>query len=127
MKKILSISLTLLLLVSTIGVTVHKHYCESTLIATSILSHGEEDACGPDMPMDADSCSDEHEHYNVDSPLVLIVMNFELNPSFTWVVFEKTLLYSIISEDFSTPKFYADVYPPPSEPNIYTKVQSFLL
>ena len=127
MKKLLSISLASLLLVSTIGVTVHKHYCESILVATSILPHGDEDACDTDMPMGPDSCSDEHRHYGIDSPLTLLVVNFELSPSFEWVEATEVLLVSLYDKDVDNSKFYADSLPPPSEPNIYTRDQSFLL
>lgn len=127
MKKLLSISFALLLLVSTIGITIHKHYCEATLVATSILPHGDDDACGPDMPMDDDSCSDEHDQYNVDSPLVLLAMGFDLAPSIEWVEATEVLFTNLYTKDFTTPKFYADMSPPSSEPNIYTRVQSFLL
>ena len=127
MKKILSISLGLLLLVSTIGVTVHRHYCSSILIATSILPQGGEDACGPDMPMEDDSCSDEHEQYNVDSPRVLLAMSFDLSPSIEWVRATEVLFANLYTNDFTPPKFYTEISPPLSEPSIYTKVQSFLL
>jgi hypothetical protein len=126
MRKLLSISLALLLLMSTIGVTIHKHYCESRLVATSLIP-SIEDACDSDMPMDEDTCKDDHQHYGVDSPLVLLALGFNLAPSIEWIAAHKTLLSSITVNDFSTPKFLADISPPLSEPNIYTKVQSFLL
>jgi len=127
LKKIFSISLAALLMVSTIGITVHKHYCENILVATSILSHGGEDACDTDMPMEEGACSDEHQHYDVDSPIVSLVLNFEIAPYFNWVAVSFFTVNTIQSEKLHTPKLYADVNPPPSEPNIYTKVQSFLL
>jgi len=127
LKKLLSISLAALLMVSTIGVTVHKHYCDDVLIASSIFSHGDEDACGTEMPMEDDACSDEHTEYNVDSPIVLMALNFELTPTFDWVAASFFLVITIPTKELSTPKIYADANPPPSEPNIYTKVQSFLL
>ena len=126
MKKLLSIALTLLLLVSTIGVTVSRHYCESYLISTSLMA-SIEDACDADMPMDAVSCSDDHQHYSVDSPLSLLTLNFDLSPSVEWVSAQVMLLNNVSLKDFTTPKYYADIHPPPAEPNIYIKVQSFLL
>ena len=127
MKKLLSISLASLLLVSTIGVTVHKHYCDSQLVAVSILPHGDEDPCDSDMPMGTNSCSDQHQHYSVDSPLVLMAIIFNLAPAFTFVAVQEISLLGINTEYYTTPKLYADIHPPPSEPNIYTRDQSFLL
>jgi len=114
-------------MVSTIGVTVHRHYCENELVATSILPHGEEGCCDTDMPMNTNACSDEHQHVNVDSPLMLVVASIELTPIISWVAAPYFATNLVQSEFNFTPKFYAVINPPPSEPNIYTKVQSFLL
>lgn len=114
-------------MVSTIGITVHKHYCENVLVATSFLPHGDEDACDTDMPMEDGSCSDQHEHFSVDSPLVLTVASIDMAPTFEWVpILSFSLVFSTSERNF-TPKFYVDANPPPPEPNIYSKVQSFLL
>ena len=126
MKKLLSISFASLLLVSTIGITVHKHYCDSTLVETSILPHGD-DACDADMPMDHNTCEDRHDVYSVDSPLVLVAVGLDLAPAVAWVkIFRTSVTYSTINTSINS-KLYADLPPPPSEPNIYTRVQSFLL
>jgi hypothetical protein len=127
MKKLLAIALTSILMVSTIGITVHKHYCASSLVATSILPHGDDDTCDSTMPMDSHSCEDQHQQFSGDSPLVLVAVNFELAPSVTWIPAAESLLADLYNKDNSTTKFSAEIYPPPTEPNIYTKVQSFLL
>jgi len=126
LKKLFTISFAVLLLVSTIGITVHKHYCENVLIATSILPHGDKDACG-DMPMEDGACSDEHEQFDIDSPIVITASSIEMTPLFEWVAASFFTIITTQTELNFTPKFYADASPPPSEPNIYTKVQSFLL
>lgn len=114
-------------MVSTIGVTVHKHYCENELVATSILPHGDEDACDTNMPMPDNSCTDEHEQFNVDSPIVILAFNFDSAQAFDYVASSFYVFIVSEYENLFTPKYYADMYPPPSEPNIYKKVQSFLL
>jgi hypothetical protein len=126
MKKLLSISFAALLLVSTIGITVQKHYCHSVLVATSLLP-SVEDACDANMPMEEGSCSDEHQHFGVDSPLVLSAIAFDLTPSVEWMTANSLLLDLVTLTELPTSEFYADYSPPLSEPNIYTKVQSFLL
>ena len=126
MKKISGISLALLLLVATIGVTVSRHYCGSILVDTSFLSPIA-DACDMDMPMDADDCEDDHQHFNVDSPLVLLSLNYDIAPSFTWIENLQIVLIKDFSDNQFTSKFLADISPPPSEPDIYSRVQAFLL
>ena len=126
MRKLLSISLAALLLVSTIGITVQRHYCHSVLVATSFIP-SIEDACDSDMPMDDNSCSDDHEHFSVDSPLVFSTVAFNMAPSVEWVIAQDTPIELLALIEFPASEFYADFSPPPSEPNIYTKVQSFLL
>jgi hypothetical protein len=126
MRKILSITLALLLLMSTIGITIHKHYCMSTLVATSLIP-SVEDACDSDMPMDKDTCKDDHQHYGVDDPLLLLSLTFDLAPSVEWIENLQILAVQDHKDNLFTSKFLADISPPPSEPDIYSKVQSFLL
>ncbi len=127
MKKLTSIALATLLLVSTIGVTVHKHYCDNILVSTSVLPHAD-DACDSSMPMDDNSCEDQHEFHQVNSPLVVHTLGFELAPSFQCLPVSFFKIVSLQSNKLTAePKLYADANPPPPEPNIYTKVQAFLL
>lgn len=126
MRKILSISLALLLFMSTIGVTIHKHYCESTLVAT-LLIPSVEDACDTDMPMDEDTCRDDLKFYGVDSPLVLLSLTYDLTPSVEWLENLQILIIKDYSNNLPTSKFLADISPPFSEPDIYARDQAFLL
>ena len=126
MRKLLSIPLALLLLMSTIGVNIHKHYCESTLVATSFIA-SIEDACDSDMPMDEDTCKDDHQHYGVDDPLVLLSLDLDLTPSVEWIKNLQLLAIQDYSGNLFTSKFLADISPPPPEPDIYSSVQAFLL
>ena len=126
MRKLLSISLALLLFMSTIGVTIHKHYCESTLVAT-LLIPSVEDACDSDMPMDEDTCRDDLQFYGVDSPLVLLSLTFDLAPSVEWIENLQIVIIEEYSDNLLTSKFLADISPPPSEPDIYSRDQAFLL
>ena len=125
-RKLSAILLILMVLVSSIGITVHKHYCASFLVEASFIPHIE-DACDDDMPMEEDSCQDRHEIYNVDSPIQLLSINFELSPSIEWILISFFELRINEGDQFSKPILIAELYPPPSEPNIYTRVQSFLL
>lgn len=111
---------------STSGLTIHKHYCESALVAVSLLP-SVEDACDSDMLMDEDTCKDDHLQYSVDSPLAYFPLNLDLTPSYEWLTSTQFLVEVVISPSLETSKFIADISPPPSEPDIYLKVQSFLL
>jgi len=126
MKKISSISLALLLMVATIGVTVSRHYCGSILVNTSFVPQIA-DACDMDMAMDAEDCEDDHQHFNVDSPQLLLSLNFDIAPSYTWMDKIQTITLENFSDSQFTSKFLADISPPPSEPDIYARVQAFLL
>jgi hypothetical protein len=125
-RKLSAILLIMMVLVSTVGVTVHKHYCASFLVDTSFIPHIE-DACDEDMPMEEGSCRDHHEVYKLDSPIQILSINFELSPSIEWLIVSYFNLQIQDGNQFSKPILLAELYPPPTEPNIYTRVQSFLL
>ncbi|HHL52810.1 MAG TPA: hypothetical protein ENJ39_05490 [Flammeovirgaceae bacterium] len=127
MRKLLAISQIMLLLVATVGITVHKHYCESSLIATTVLPHADHDPCDADMPMDEDACRDIHDHYAVDSPLTVTNINFSVEPVIDWLA-PAWLTWAPVYKLNSNPEQHlADLPPPPSEPGIYIRVQAFLL
>ncbi|MEN8248132.1 MAG: hypothetical protein ABFS32_04315 [Bacteroidota bacterium] len=126
MRRLSALFLTALLLVSTVGVTVSRHYCGSILIDTSFIPHIE-DACDPDMPMDPEDCSDDLQSYSVDSPKMQLDKNVDIKPAYRWIEIEETLFVELLPNQIITYKYYAGISPPPSEPNIYISVQSFLL
>jgi hypothetical protein len=94
----------------------------ATLIIPSV-----EDACDSDMPMDEDTCRDDLQFYGVDSPLVLLALNFDLAPSVEWIENLQILIIKDYSDNVLTSKFLADISPPLSEPDIYSRDQAFLL
>lgn len=125
-RRLSSILLILISLFASVGLIVHKHYCEAQLVATSILPHVG-DACDTEMPMGDDSCTDHHDSYKVDNPFQSISFGVDITPSFEWVVVSYVDIVKPILNPALTTKLFADINPPPSEPGIYTKVQSFLL
>ncbi|PCJ85578.1 MAG: hypothetical protein COA57_07480 [Flavobacteriales bacterium] len=59
MKRVLSISLLLTLLIATLGLIISKHYCGGHLVATQLYNTmDEEDCCGDENPEDG-CCDDE--------------------------------------------------------------------
>jgi hypothetical protein len=59
-KKVSHIILSALLLFSTIGMVVSKHYCGTTLISIAVDKEAES-CCG-----DADCCHNENQYFNLD-------------------------------------------------------------
>lgn len=126
MKQILNISFVLVLLLSTIGVTVDKHYCHGHYIGTWF--YVQEDACDMDMPMESDWCHDDITVYSVEN-------EFQSTPTISspaislidvipWV---NTQVINLAENNSNQKISWVTISPPPPEPNIYTKVQSFLL
>ena len=80
MKKVFSIGLVLMVLFSTIGISVNKHYCHGTLMATSVYHH--DDSCG-DMPMPEDCCKDETVVFEVEDEYSFAFNSINVSPDLT--------------------------------------------
>jgi hypothetical protein len=65
-KKISHIVFSVLLLVSTMGMIISKHYCGGSLISTSVFNEAES-CCG-----ESDCCSNETDFYQVDEDYSLV-------------------------------------------------------
>ncbi|MCF8229043.1 MAG: hypothetical protein K9G58_13300 [Bacteroidales bacterium] len=111
MKRTFSIGLALLLVLSTIGVTVNKHYSAGELYSVALF--GEADSC---CEVDCDCCHEESETYQVKDEF--ISSSFDLaKVYFTEAI---TLLYEKLVQDlFGTDKTQAcleqDKSPPPEQ------------
>ena len=118
------------MVLSTVGVTVTKHYCGSSVSDISFTYKTEH--CGG-MSMegmgDMGCCHNEHDRYVIDSDFQFQAFSFDFtqNPVELPVQFlemEKLLSLQEVAED---PTWPAKAPPPTSWPDIYTRVQSFLL
>ena len=126
MKKLLSISFAVLLGLSTIGITVDKHYCHGHYIGTWF--YVQEDACDMDMPMESDWCHDDITIYSVENEFQSAPDTSSPKISLIDIItFVNKPIINIIDDNSTKKIAWVKVNPPPSEPNIYTKVQSFLL
>ena len=126
MNKLVNISLAFLLLISTVGITVDKHYCHGHYIGTWF--YVQEDACDMDMPMESDWCHDDITVYSVENEFQSAPST--ISPTISLIDVLVLVNKPIIDRvDFKSNQKIAwvDIFPPPPEPNIYTKVQSFLL
>ena len=123
-RRFIDISLVFLLLISTIGLSVSKHYCGGILMDVAINSHT--DGCGEgDMPMGC--CTDETQLYAIDDDYQL--KNHAFHFQAPAVVLHE--LNQVINLDLVAFELFnkGNFDPPPLEPetDIYIQVQSFLL
>ena len=123
-RKLVNISLVLILLTGTIGLSISKHYCGGMLMAVAINSPA--DGCGDsEMPMAC--CTDDTHLYAIDDDFQLNQQTFQFQtPSV--VLHEIGLVISTDLVVFERTNKY-NIDPPPLEPeqDIYIRVQSFLL
>jgi hypothetical protein len=66
LKKLSHIILSLLLLISTAGVVVSKHYCNGSFVSASVF-HEAKSCCG-----DSDCCHNEDSFYQVDDDFSIV-------------------------------------------------------
>ncbi|MDA0194034.1 MAG: hypothetical protein O2887_05250 [Bacteroidetes bacterium] len=125
MRRIAQILTIALILFSTIGVSVTKHYCGNILRSTAINT---EPNCGADE-MPEGCCHNETENFSIKDDFQLQAFDFKLNPPFA----------SDVIDIFEVSGFRLDYYlgfensqltlrsHPPSESDIYIRIQSFLI
>ncbi len=108
LRKVSHIILTLLLLVSTMGVAVSKHYCSGSFVSVSVFNEAES-CCG-----ESDCCHNENEVFQVktdfSAPIISSVpVLAELD------ILGHNLFTEILFTSFNTEKeeFLFDSSPPP--------------
>lgn len=125
MKLLAHISLALLLLTSSMGVTVASHYCGNTLHHISV--NAETNPCCDKASMPEGCCHDDIEYFSVDEQyqgqnlLQISVPEFTLFSLISFFVHELLDYY----EQSLTWISYQS--PPLAESDIYIRVQSFLI
>ena len=126
MKKFGSILILALMMVTTVGITVTKHYCGDMVSDIYITYQSEH--CGGGME-DMGCCHNEQDRYVIDSDFQFLSFSFD----FTQVPVDLHVQYlelgKILSLQQATDdQVWPDDSPPPTPwPDIYTRVQSFLL
>lgn len=125
MKRKISILLSFILLISSSGFTLNKHYCNGELVNIFLLPHFGK-CCDSNMPMDDDSCEDEFVGFFSDGPIELIAPKIVLKHSVQWMHLPKNILL-IVDHclDLKTRKV-AFVPPPVNNIKIYLRVEAFL-
>ncbi len=116
-KKTIHILVIVLLLISTIGVTINKHYSDGELFSIALFGEAESCCEGP-----CDCCSDETEHYQINVDFLQSnISNFDL-------LFSNIILFIIndVSTDKITPFQFVDDISPTKLSNIFAFLQVFL-
>ncbi len=121
MKKLFSISIALLMLLSGLQLTVSRHYCGGELADAKVSLTGHVASCG--MESDADECTQPGDHIKshcCNSQFSVYEVDHNYSPSFTeFKAFSQTVLQVFpIPENITfhslTPfgNLYTDVSPP---------------
>ena len=127
LRKIVNVFLALLLLLSTMGVTMHKHYCMGRLKNVAFFHQAE--SCQNEMDMNSvmDCCNDTEEEFKVENlTKVVHEFDFSLNPGFTAVITYLLIDFDLRSSSI-TKALYQNYKPPLIDYDINILVQSFLL
>lgn len=126
MRSLANIFLAILLLIGTFGVTISKHYCGGHVHDIAINKPA--DACGMEDDMPTGCCHNESEHFGVEDEFQLQNFEADVTPN-TFVLYSIAYFISnsTLQESKTKGQFLTAIPPPLSEPDIYIKVQSFLL
>ena len=126
MKKISRILLVILLITTSMGVTINKHFCGEML--ESIAIYQQVDSCceGADMPKDC--CHDEQEAYQLDEYQVnSFNFIFKAPQLVNPIAFaDLQMLFRVMQIDHSH-SFYTAEPPPLPESDLLVEIQTFLL
>ena len=125
MRKLANIFLIFLLLFSTTGVVISKHYCGEILQA--IVLHDDTKSCCDSQEMPEDCCSDDVSVAKIDE-IQLSHLNVDLSFSPYILYYTAFSLFEFSSEQLDETKFIAFFESPPiPDQEIFVLDQSFLL
>ena len=123
LRKTSHIIFSILLLLTTMGLTISKHYCGGNLVSTSVFV--EADSCCND----SDCCNNETEFFQLDEDFSLVSVSkvpqtaeFDLL-YFAILVYNFNVIESEEADDF----FEVDLPPPPKIQTTLSQRQSYLL
>lgn len=119
-RKVAHIVITVILLVSTTGITVTRHYCGSNLRSSTLI--GEPESCC-DTP---GCCHNEKEHFKIDENFALSAFLFDFDPIMETV----PQLFETVSVDIPVRvkgDIFSDRPSPPLLRSLLVSHQTFLL
>ena len=124
-KQIVSFLLIAILLSSTVGLSINEHYCQESLVVTSI-GMDTTTPCTCEIPMPEDCCQDVSTFYALISNFSITQPTISSQPTFVVLNPIKFKAVAIAYQPLNFNVFKDTIYPL-AEPKVYLKVQSFLL
>lgn len=122
-KRILHINLALLLLITTIGFTVSKHYCSGDLVKITI--NAEAESC---CDMETGCCSNETKHYQLEEDFVSPMVVYDLPDTSVDILFP--IVVSLIQIEPGNKMLSTIIYPehppPPEIQTLLSLLQAYL-
>lgn len=126
MKKALSIFLSLLILLSTVGVSISRHYCGHMLKDSSIFVHAQ--GCGDMESMPMGCCHDETDHFEIEDDFQSANFSASLVHEFHYT--DQSLIFHVndlVAIDLTNSNLLEPPSPPLIQRSIYSWVQSYLI
>lgn len=125
-KRIVQILTIALILFSTIGVSVTKHYCGNVL---RIIAINSEPSCCDDEEMPVGCCHNETEHFSINDDFQLQAFDFKLNLPFDSHIVH---VYAILNPHLDNNSLVQNSKltlrsHPPAESDIIIRNQTFLI
>ena len=122
-RRILHIIIALVLLITTMGLTVSKHYCKDNLVKVSI--NAEAESC---CDMENGCCRNETKHYQLEEDFVSTMLVYDLPDSGIDVLFP--IVFSLIQiepgKEIPSAIIYSDLPPPPKIQTTLSLLQTYL-
>ncbi len=125
-RKFVHILLAILLLASTAGISVSKHYCEEILQGISFFS--DSGSCSQESSVPMDGCDDKTDHFVLDNDFQAEYSNIKVSTPFHFIQYaDINIANELVFVDIQTTSHTLTDPPPDSGTHIYVEVQSFLL
>ncbi|MEQ6120261.1 hypothetical protein [Reichenbachiella sp. MALMAid0571] len=124
-KSILNISLSLILLMSTIGITISKHYCGDLLITKSVILKA--NPCCDSGQMPEGCCHDKSDSFSIEDDFQLTQITYNQDLTVGLLTFNDFFHLKFDQNIIEPDSSLAESPPPIPETPIYIQVQSFLI
>jgi hypothetical protein len=141
MKKIISILLSAVFLLSQLGFTIGSHYCGGEIIERKIITGSTHLGCGVENMGSCDNnnssndhdirissppcCENQYQTIQLSDDILSDIVRINSNIDFTEVFINTSKIQVLLSK--SAQQFYADYSPPPLEKDLQMLFRSFLI